>query len=257
MVRRRDLLDEIEAAAEGPSGDLPKALRRCLTLGGLTESAPLREWASLELKGYEDDEKLPGYRGAPSLLMGNTVMAKGQVVPAEFVPDDIRELVDDEPKLRSPLGELIAMHQGAVRSGEDHLKIVPPGMSMLLALINNEVRRHGNAPGLQFERVYYMVPITTLERVIDCVRTTLVELVAEMRAARPGPGLLATGEAADRAVSVAVRGIGHRVTVHQAVGDGASVSSMVPTSVTSPWVLRWAAIGALATLAGAVVAIVI
>ena len=54
------LLDKINR--EAMDGDLKRALRLCMQLGGETGSEPLREWASLELLGYQGQEKLPDYR---------------------------------------------------------------------------------------------------------------------------------------------------------------------------------------------------
>ncbi len=54
------LLDKIYR--EAIDGDLKRALRLCIQLGGETRSEALREWASLDHLGYQGQEELPDDR---------------------------------------------------------------------------------------------------------------------------------------------------------------------------------------------------
>ena len=53
-MRSMNLLGKIEEQAI--DGDISKALRLCLSLGGKTGSTDLRGWASLELNGYRGQD---------------------------------------------------------------------------------------------------------------------------------------------------------------------------------------------------------
>lgn len=50
-MARRDLLRQIERGAHDTSSDLASLVRRCISLGGVTGSESLREWATRELMG--------------------------------------------------------------------------------------------------------------------------------------------------------------------------------------------------------------
>lgn len=254
---RRDILEEIEKMAEGPAADLPRALRRCITLGGLTGTSELREWASLELKGYHGDVELPAYRELNATLFGDTTSGvRHQVVPIQLIPAGVRDAVESAASFSGPLAELIEIAERARRRDEP-IRHAPDRMPELLALINNEVAQQNPGAPTRFERVYFQTDPSAVWRIVDLVRTTLVELVAEMRAARPGPRLLPTGDAAERAAQVAVRGIGHRVTVQQAVGDGTSVSSVVKAEGSSRIGVWFTVLGALAAVATVVLMVIL
>jgi hypothetical protein len=64
------------------------------------------------------------------------------------------------------------------------------------------------------------VSAAALTGAIDQVRTSLVELVAEIRANTPDSAELPTGETADRAVNVAVYGNDARVNITAATASG-------------------------------------
>ena len=71
-MRSTNLLGKIEEQAI--DGDISKALRLCLSLGGKTGSTDLRGWASLELNGYRGQD-VPEYRRivAPLQVDGMTM----------------------------------------------------------------------------------------------------------------------------------------------------------------------------------------
>ena len=56
----KSLLDQIES--EALNGEVVEALRLCKTLGGKSSSTEVREWPSLELRGYGPEDDLPSYR---------------------------------------------------------------------------------------------------------------------------------------------------------------------------------------------------
>ncbi len=227
----RRLLDEIEAGALDDSTDLSSVLRKCITLGGATGSERLRDWASLELKGYGGDDKLPEYRRvvAPLLLDGQAGnnWVTGQTVPLTMIPDFARDKIGNEVLFAQPIAEIEHLLRNARRDSTGIVRLSPPGTQELVALINNELvkddRRQylgSSLPPAQIvERVYWGVSLAPIARILDVVRTTLVELVAEMRSATPG-GSAPSHEAAEQAVDIALYGKRNRIIVQQVASGG-------------------------------------
>ena len=60
--RRAGLLSQIEQDVLDDGKPIGSALRRCMLLGSRTGSSQLREWATLELKGYPVPAEVPDYR---------------------------------------------------------------------------------------------------------------------------------------------------------------------------------------------------
>lgn len=234
--RSADLLSEIGDDALNPSTDLPTLLRKCVALGGITGSERLRSWAALELKGYGPEDELPDYRlaAAPLLLDGITYggRVEGQVVPANLLPDFAHDKVTSDIEFRQPIAELADLVASARARGEVAIRMGPPGMSPLLALINsdlakadrNQIGGRDLPPGQIVERIYWSVSVTSMGRVLDVVRTTLVELVAEMRAGTPSQAI-PTREIAEQAVDVAVYGKRNRVVITQVAPHSAGAAS--------------------------------
>lgn len=218
-----DLLSEIEAAALDPSSDLPALLRKCITLGSATGSERLREWAVRELKGYEADDALPAYRAvvAPLLLDGISghAMVRDQAVPANMIPDFARDRINTEVPFPQPIAELADLLSSARSKGDTGIRLGVPGGPELVAIINS-----GLDPSRHVDRIFWSVSLSPIARILDVVRTTLVELVAEMRAGTPGGSQLPTREIAEQAVDIAINGNRNRVVVNQ-VGPGSNVAA--------------------------------
>lgn len=221
--RQRDLLAEIEADALDSGSDLARVLRKCITLGGWTGSERLRDWASLELKGYGPDDDVPEYRKAvaPLVIDGVTMtgIIKGQLLPITMVPEDIRDQVTDDIYFTQPIAEVADLLSTARHSGKS-IMMAPSGSQLLVALINH----HMASSHQTVERVYHQVNASLLSRVLDVVRTNLVELVAEMRTGAGGGGL-PSREIAEQAVDVVIYGKRNRVTINQVGSNGTGVAA--------------------------------
>jgi hypothetical protein len=126
-MARRDLLRQIERGAHDTSSDLASLLLHCISLGGVTGSEGLREWATRELMGYGDDDELPDYRraAAPLVLDAHVPGGRitGQQVPYNLVPDFAREHLGDGIEFRQPIAEITAMAAGARKRGETTVKL--------------------------------------------------------------------------------------------------------------------------------------
>jgi hypothetical protein len=263
-VRRRSttLIDEIERGALDPKVPISTPLRQLVALGGQAGSAELREWASLELRGYvASATPLPEYRkpGAVLRIDGGTfnAMITGQLISPNELPEGIREHIDETVPLRGGVAEIEAMIEHAKREAKGEIKLTLPGGQDIVRLMNYEIQQRGEA----YDRVtaiYWSVSHVTLEGVIDQIRTRLVELVAEMRAAMPDEADLPTPDAADNAVSIVIHGGNPRVRVNAAQATGTG-SHSVTAGTASERVGAWKRVGGfivgVAIVVGTIVAV--
>jgi hypothetical protein len=131
----------------------------------------------------------------------------------------------------------------ARRHGEESVKLSPPLSQELLALMNHRLSQQdrslanqfGYGPSQVIERVYWLVPVSRFAAIIDTVRTTLTELVAEMRVGTPRGESLPSQEVAEQAVDIAIRGNRNRITISQVAphGEGAAAGGGVATTGTA------------------------
>lgn len=212
MTKKPDsLLEQIEQAALDDSSDITAALRKCVALGGQSGSDELRSWATRELKGYGGGDALPEYRtvGAPIALDGATFNAHitGQQIPPGALPEPMCDHIKEELPLRMPLAEIIE----AAKSAQDNVvRMGLPGGADIAALMNYEAKQSEPYLVQQITRLYWEVHTSSLVRIVDVVRTTLVELVAEIRAGTPHDAM-PTKAITDQAVNVAIYGDKNRV----------------------------------------------
>jgi len=85
------LLGQIEQDVLDEDKPFSAALRRCMLLGSRTGSSQLREWATLELKGYPVRGEVPEYRVVHAGLHIDGVVPggviKGQPIGTRSLPD--------------------------------------------------------------------------------------------------------------------------------------------------------------------------
>lgn len=245
-MRSTRLLDEIER--EAIDGDINKALRLCLSLGGKAGSTELRDWASGELNGYSN-ESIPEYRRiyAPLQVDGTTIRAlvKHQTISPSQLPDFARDEVTEELELRQSLPGLVELIAAAKQSDES-VRLMPPGASILVDYMN---RTSGDFKYI--ESLYWSVSPSVIQEVVDRVRSNLVELVAEMRAGMTSGEVVPSPEVASQAISVVINGDKNRVKVK----DAAKHVTEVPVEKTR--LRRWLEVGAWVAGIGATVLLLI
>jgi len=240
-----DLIAEIEREAVDGGGSVAAALRKCLVLGGELRSPELREWASRELNGYESEDDLPSYRIVPATLkIDGSDMVKivtGQDISPSQLPDFARDQVREELRFVSGIGKIEEM----ITTAEDGtIAFSVPGGSDLAAYMTSQ------ADNSAVHRVYKTTHVSELAGIVDGVRVRLVELVAELRAGTVD-GVISPA-VASQAIAVAVEGKRNRVTINQASND----VTVEPKSEGWGWKV-WALIGGMASIIGAVLAVVV
>lgn len=137
-----NLLDDIQQQALDPEIPLADTLRKLVALGGQAGSTELREWASRELRGYAGSGiDLPDYRKPGAVMMLNAMKGNyqitGQQISPRYLPEAVREFIDEEVALGQPVGEIEAMYQQAQGEG-GYLKLTLPRSQDLTAMMNAE-----------------------------------------------------------------------------------------------------------------------
>jgi hypothetical protein len=258
-LRERSLIDEIEQDALDSDVPIANTLRKVIALGGEVGSKELREWASRELRGYaRSDVKPPEYRkpGAVIQLDGFNMpyQITGQQISPHNLPQGIREHIDEECPLTHGIGEIEALLERAKADGGS-VKMTLPDAQIIARLMEHEAGQ----PHQRIHAMYWLLGQSAIEGVIDQVRTTLVELVAEMRASMPGTHDAPSAAVADNAVRVAVYGKKSRVNVTSAQASGGGSHHVRASPVREEWHSQWARIGAvivgLATIVGVLIAL--
>ncbi|MCZ2110076.1 MAG: hypothetical protein LC118_11010 [Dehalococcoidia bacterium] len=252
--RSQNLLHQIEADALDSKADVLAALRKCVALGGQSGSEALREWATRELKGYHGVSELPEYRVVQGVLaldgISGNYKVTGQQISPFSLPEPASKHITNEVRLGQPLAELVNAIGTAKASGETSIKFGLPGGADLVLLMNSE----NTNPWKYVERVYWQVSVSSLGRIVDVVRTNLVELVSEMRAGMGEDVEVPSKAVADQAVNVAIYGDGNRLTfggLNQAVGNHAAATSHSASPESGLRKFMWWVVG-LATIVAAV-----
>ncbi|CAN0484515.1 unnamed protein product, partial [Phaeothamnion confervicola] len=183
--RHSTLLDEIERDALRSELPVADVLRKVITLGGKVGSTALRDWASRELRGYGGSgEDLPSYRKPTAVIqidaINGSYQITGQQVSPSVFPEGIRDHIEEAVPLGQGIGEIEAMLRQADNGGGT-LKMTLPGAQDLARLWDREV----GDPYQHVTAIYWSLSRSAIAGVIDQVRTTLVELAAEMRAGMP------------------------------------------------------------------------
>lgn len=257
MALRKDpLLDQIERDALDEKASLASALRKCVSLGGKSRSDELRDWATRELKGYPGLDDLPEYRKIAASLrldgFSGNYKITGEELPPMALPDFAQEHISNELPLTQGVGELENLAQ------QPEIRLAPPGASDLAMYMNTQGNTHTYG---HINSIYWQVSPSAINGVLDQIRTSLTQLVAEIRAGMPANEAIPSAEEANQAVHVIVTGKRSRVRVTsaQASGEGATADARADESADdSTFWTRWRKVGAFvvgfATIAGAVFA---
>ncbi|MFH8483575.1 hypothetical protein [Streptomyces sp. NPDC018055] len=252
------LLAEIERDVLDEDVHLASILRKCIVLAGRTDASELRAWATKELRGYEGDDSVPDYRevGAPLAVDAVTPTSRisGQSISPTVLPEFVRDRITDKYTFYVGIGEIEATIAAA---DETHVRLSLPGSPDIAAIMDREA----NAPGQHITAIYWRISVSALRAILDHVRTTLAEMVAELHTIAPVPAGSPEPDASqlNKAISLAVEGSEH--TINVLIPQGNSQATVGPsTPPDSPFWTRGRKIGAFIvgafTVLGAVAAII-
>lgn len=255
------LLTQIEVGALDSGAPLADTLRKCVALGGRSGSTELRDWARRELNGYkgEPEESIPAYRVVPAILaidaQNLAYRVTGQQISTWELPEFARETIKPEVPLTYGVAEMEVL---AAKTKD--LTLQHPQMQDLVSYMNAT-----NESTYVINRLYWKVGPTHVHGVVDAVRTMLVALVAELRAA--GIEEQPNAESVDHAVHVIVHGAkrstfnihtshvksdgGDVAVQHSSTRDGSGDDqSWVPSWVRWPWGVSVGAAGLISAAVG-------
>lgn len=187
----KPLLDQIEA--EAMDGDVVKALRLCIKLGGHSDSADLREWAERELNGYDSVDELPSYRRVNAPLHINGAVTRGRPIRRRVQIDELPVAVQEEASEGLPLAKPISEVRDLALSPQP---FSPEPIWGAEAVKEMKTRGRFN--------LYWAVPLETLKGVVDRVRTDLIRLVNEMRSGMDNNQDFPSSATAAQAVNVVI-----------------------------------------------------
>lgn len=188
-------------------------------------------------------------------ISGNTLITRQQI-SAQALPDVARKGgINEAVRLYQGIGELEEIARTA-SARDEAVRLGLPGSAELASLMTYEL-----GDELQvINRVYWNVSPSTIFGILDQVRTTLVELVAQIRA-ETGTVSDPSTDALQNAVNVAIHGNKSHVTVNAAQTTAGGDAKVITESLSEklpPWWRTtkafWAFLVGLAGIAGAVFA---
>ncbi|OEV11446.1 hypothetical protein [Streptomyces nanshensis] len=220
--RARTLVGEIERDALDDSVPLSSVLRKCIALGGAVNSDQLREWAGKELRGYESEDEVPKYRIVGAPLKIDAFIGPRQITGQQISPNDLpafaKKRIGEEVRLRMGVREL--EDSANVKPEKAYVQLTPGGATDIARAIDQ-------ASGELFQKItalYWVVSKASIVGVLDQVRTTLTELVAELRVTVSDEESDPSSEAIGNALHVAVHGSPKaRITLTTAQSHGKSI----------------------------------
>jgi len=178
-------------------------------------------------------------------------ISRGKQVSVIDLPKEARDVVGDELPLTFGTGKIEALIRQAENDGGS-IKLGPAAAAELALMMTHEVGRY------RVGRVYWSAGTGILRDVIDAIRTTLTELVAEMRARPQGTARLRR-RPSGRLSSSPYTGREARITVAAAGPGGTATTTSAGGEPEEARFWTWRRAGAvivgLATIAGTVAAI--
>lgn len=217
---------------------LTAALQKCIVLGGRADSEKLRDWARMELRGYEPDQDLPDYRTVRGMLCLDALLPYGGSIRGEqFSARDLPDFARDHISEIVPLREGIGLIEQLANASEETLKLQLPMSAELMRFMEAKAA----IPGARIIRLYWAVSRASIRAVVEHVRTSLAELVSEMVALMPDDQTVPTKDAADQAVGLVVGGKRNTVNVvaSQAAAGSTSRAEALRPGGGDGWWQRW------------------
>lgn len=211
----RDVLDE--------SATMASLLRQVLIMGGRASSESLKTWAQRELKGYnEPSPTLPAYRKILASLKADITVGPNSFTGQEISPLDLPEFARNDITNELPISWAVAEIQATVKSASgEHIRLGIPNMSDLARHMTAHQRKLQGNSFLYVTSVYWSVSTSTLEGILDQVRTQLAEFIAEIRASMPAGTEEPTPELIRHAVSV----------INITAGDNSPIKVSAPVAI--------------------------
>jgi len=175
------LIQDIQAAAISQTTDVPTLLRMCKLLAARISHPLLNEWADRELNGYPDIKSLPDYRvvrvDSYGEFFGGFRKAGRLQIPVSVLPEKLQELFQNAYMNSSISGYaalLIGDKNGRVTE-QWPLKLAVDYASTL-------------TPDMQCVSAWKEIPIGAVVRLLDSVKTRILDYVIDLDREAPNAG---------------------------------------------------------------------
>jgi hypothetical protein len=181
-MTNRNILNDLRNEVTDESAPLAGLLRKCLFLGIETKSSDLRDWAKLELNGYEGITEIPSYRIFPTPPITASYMSfAGRVSGQKWSRHDLGkagEHIKPTFSFVNSIEEIEELSKGGQAS------FIPPELMQARALFNADEENIHTIIDL-----HYTLAGSLMAGIVGQVRTRLVEIVAELSTEIPLDGL--------------------------------------------------------------------
>lgn len=210
-----DLVAQIEESAI--DGDIVRALRLCLKLGGEYNNSNLKSWALKELEGYSNLKDLPEYRYiyAPLCIDGSTLAytIHGERISNLSLPESVRDDISEKVPFSHSLPELVQLVSGSEPSND--IAFEPPNAALIMQVMNIEYRKDG----CNIHRLYWSVSRSSIHGIIEHIKTKLVQLTAEMRSLMSDDNTAPSSETIQQAFNLTIKGNQNQIAVNNSEID--------------------------------------
>lgn len=171
-----NLLDDIRADLVNESADLSNTLRKARILASQINLPEFKEWLSLELNGYGNEDTLPEYRCFPATNLGMFSgsfgsSVKNMVIPTYNLPESVREYAENLT-ICDGVGSL----QGMLSRDLDAYQERWPQEAVMLA--RESVQLTGN---MVLVDVHRPIPRHTISGVLDNIKNKLLDFILAMQ----------------------------------------------------------------------------
>jgi hypothetical protein len=187
----------------------------------------MRDWALEELHGYSAWDKVPDYRRVPAALMALITNRAGyNGVARRFdesvFPQQIRQVLKDVDLEEAVLSHGIGQLEAMAREGSREHTLIPPWAGVIVDFMN----KYDMAVNGRVAEVFLSVSNVAIENVLVRIRTTLVELAAELISLTPEGQEVPDRVAVDQVTQFVMTGDRSVINyiVQQASGGGTNVS---------------------------------
>lgn len=174
------LLLSLRNSALDESEPLAGLLRKCLMLGAETGSDSLRRWARSELFGYKRDADVPEYRKLRNIPVELVVtngffITSGQRVSWFELPEKVKDFLSPDVHFTQSIEALEQM------LNDDSVVIGHPGLDLAGTIMNRE----SSAQSADILSMSYRMSSAEVAGIVGRIRSTLVDIVADLTAHRP------------------------------------------------------------------------
>lgn len=175
------LIQDIQAAAISQTTDVPTLLRMCKLLAARISHPQLNEWADRELNGYPDVESLPEYRvvrvNSFGKFHGGFMQADRLQISVSILPEKLQEQFSHAYMTCG-----ISVYTTLLTGDQTDRVIEPWPVELALVYVSKLT------PDMQCVAAWKEIPIGAVTRLLDSVKTRILDYVIDLDREAPNAG---------------------------------------------------------------------